>query len=116
MKTKKALLIIFIFLFCISVAFNAYLAFEVAKFTEQYTEREQDDKFLVFRDMFVKNVFLNSSEIDFDTRLEMENAVRSLDDQEILFQWQRFTKSTTPEEASLQAKKLLQLLIKRTAR
>lgn len=116
MELKKAILIIFISVFCVSVIFNCYLSFEIIKFSNQYSQIEQGNKFLAFRDMFVKNVLLSSTEIDFDTRLDMENTVRDLNDQEVLSQWQAFTKSTTQEDASFQAKKLLRLLIKRTAR
>ena len=116
METKKALVIILAFVFCISVGFNAYLGFEVVKLTKQFEAGQQGSKVMAFRNMFTENVLLSNKEIDFETRLEMENAVRELKDQQILLQWQRFTESTTQEDASLQAKKLLQLLIQRTSK
>jgi len=41
--------------------------------------------------------------------------VRGLNDQEIFDQWQIFTKAQTKEEASLEAKKLLHMLVLKTS-
>jgi hypothetical protein len=64
--------------------------------------------------MFTENVLLADKEIDFDSRLSLETSVRTLNDKEIFDQWQVFTKTLTKEDASLQAKKLLRLLVEKT--
>lgn len=111
--------IIFIFLLCIficaSLAGNAYLYFEMQKINKLYQEKQTNLKVLEFRNMFTENVLLADKEIDFDTRLTLETSVRSLNDQEIFNQWQVFTKSITKEDASVQAKKLLRILVQRTS-
>jgi hypothetical protein len=65
--------------------------------------------------MFTEKVLLAERDVDFDTRLSLETAVRALNDQEIFDQWQKFTKSATKEEASAEAKKLLRILVQKTS-
>ena len=63
--------------------------------------------------MFVHDILMANKDIDFDTRLSLETAVRALNDQDIFNQWTRFTKVTEKEDASYEAKVLLDLLIKK---
>ena len=65
--------------------------------------------------MFTEKVLLSDKEIDFDTRLSLETAVRNLNDAEIFNQWEAFVNSQTNTEATTQAKKLLELLMKKTS-
>ncbi len=113
-SNKKIVFIIFISLFCVSVLFNGYLCFQLVRLVNDFEKSQRSERVLAFRDMFVENVLLLDEEVDFDTRLAMETAVRNLDDEEILSQWQKFTKCTTQPEASLQAKELLKLLIEKS--
>lgn len=66
--------------------------------------------------MFVEDILMADTEISFDTRLTLETAVRGLNDQQVFDQWQKFTKTTTKEEASNEAKNLLDLLVKKIGR
>ena len=111
---KKNAFIIFVALFCASLIFNGYLCFQVIRLVNDFEKTQKSGKVLAFRDMFVENVLLSDQEIDFDTRLAMEAAVRSLDDKEVLSQWQKFTNCKTQEDASLRAKELLRLLIEKS--
>jgi hypothetical protein len=115
MATKKALVIILIVFCCISLAVNGYLIFYVVKLNQAYQTRQVNEKVLAFRNMFTEKVLLSDKEVDFDTRLALETAVRGLNDQEIFDQWQAFTKAQTREEASAEAKKLLHLLVQKTS-
>jgi len=65
--------------------------------------------------MFTEKILLSGKDIDFDTRLSLETAVRDVGDEEILSQWERFTNSKTREEATAEAKYLLEILIKKTS-
>jgi len=113
---KKTALIIFIVLFCLSLAFNGWLAYQVLMITNAYKAQQMNTKTLDFTKMFVEDVLMADKEIDFDTRLTLETAVRNLDDQQVFYQWQKFTKSDTKEGASREAKFLLNLLVKKIAR
>lgn len=110
---KKAILIFLAFLLCLSLGFNAWLAYQVSVIANAYEAQQVNARVLSFTSMFVEDVLMADKEIDFDTRLALETAVRSLDDQQIFNQWQKFTKTTTKEEASNEAKILLDLLVKK---
>ena len=110
---KKAIFIFFIALLCLSLAVNGWLAYLFYQSVKAYQAQQINIRTLSFADMFVEKVLLAEREIDFDTRLTLEAAVRSLNDQQIFDQWQEFTKAQTREEASDQAKQLLNLLIKK---
>jgi len=72
---------------------------------------EVNTKVLNFASMFVKKVLQADKEVDFETRLSLENAVRDLKDKEIMEEWQNFTGSKTEGEAQNSVKKLLEILI-----
>jgi hypothetical protein len=98
----------------ISLAVNFVLISLIAKEQKIMKSNQVNEKVLNFRNMFTEDVLLSSKEIDFDTRLALETSVRSLNDPEILTQWQAFVNSTTKDDATTQAKKLLELLIQKT--
>lgn len=66
---------------------------------------------LDFMKIFIEKVLQTDEEVDFDTRLDLENKVRNLENEEILKQWNLFTKSSTESQAQVEVKKLLLLLI-----
>jgi len=68
-------------------------------------------KTLDFTKLFIDKVLKAESEIDFDTRLVLENGVRNLNDSDILAQWQKFTGSKDEVEAQKEVKALLEMLV-----
>ena len=66
---------------------------------------------LSFAQLFVDKVLRAQGEIDFDTRLELENSVRNTGDDQIINQWTKFSESQTESDAQEQVKNLLNLLI-----
>jgi len=97
---------------------NVFFALSFAKAKKQ----SQIDQYLLsraritnqnldFMKVFIEKVLQTDEEVDFDTRLDLENKVRSLENEEILKQWNLFTKSSTESQAQLEVKKLLLLLI-----
>lgn len=70
-------------------------------------------KILSFTNMFINNVLATDKEIDFETRLELESAVRELQDVEILDKWQKFVQSKDKNETQIAFKNLLELLLKK---
>jgi hypothetical protein len=68
-------------------------------------------RILNFTDLFIKKVLKAEGEIDFETRLQLENAVREIKDEEILSQWQKFTEAKNEAEAQNEVKNLLELLV-----
>ena len=97
------------------MAVNGFLVFTLLKDQQVYQKQQVNKKVLDFRNMFTEKVLLSDKEIDFDTRLSLETAVRALNEPEIFSDWQAFVNSQTKEDATSQAKKLLDLLIQKTS-
>lgn len=66
---------------------------------------------LEFAKLFIEKVLKAEAEVDFETRLKLESAVRDLGDEEILTQWQKFTESETEPEAQKEVRNLLEMLL-----
>lgn len=115
MKAKKTIITLIII---ILLAGNVLLASYYLALQKEYQQqastvesRQIDGKILAFAQMFVADVLQARSEIDFETRLKLENAVREIGDAEILAQWRKFTESQNEEEAQIEVKNLLEMLI-----
>ena len=112
-KQKIALIIVLILL--IGNIFFGYKYFALQKELEttKATIKTQqiNEKILDFTKLFIEKVLKAETEVGFETRLKLENAVRNLGDEEILNQWQKFTESKTEAEAQTEVKNLLEMLI-----
>lgn len=75
------------------------------------TKVETNTKVINFTEMFIKKVLQADKEVDFETRLTLENAVRDLNDKEVMAEWNKFIGSKTEAEAQNSVKKLLGILI-----
>jgi len=84
---------------------------ELEKTKETSTVQKTNEKILDFTKLFIEKVLKAEGEIDFETRLSLENAVRNLGDEEILNQWQKFTESQTEAKAQIEVKNLLEILV-----
>ena len=72
-----------------------------------------NERTLAFAQLFVEKVLQSEGEIDFETRLQLENSVRTIGDEEILAQWKKFTESQTEQAAQEEVKNLLSLLVRK---
>lgn len=97
---------------------NAYFAFktftlqkELVVIKSEVNAFHQNEKIINFAGLFIEKVLKADKEIDFDTRLKLENAVREIKDEEILTQWRKFVESKTEAEAQDEVKNLLEMLI-----
>ncbi len=99
-----------------SLAINGYLVSAIVENSQAWQQNQINRKVLDFRNLFTEKILLTGEQIDFETRLSLETAVRGLNDPEIFNQWQSFSKSKTQDEATVEAKKLLELLIKKTSK
>jgi len=100
------------------IAGNVFLGYEYLTAEKQLQQsqggletQKLNSKILDFSKLFIKQVLEAQGEIDFETRLKLENAVRDLGDNEILAQWEKFTGSKTELEAQDNVKSLLELLV-----
>jgi len=110
----KTILIIILILFAGNI-FLGVKYFSVVKELRQTQAAPQtqttNEKVLEFSRLFIGEVLKADSEINFDTRLKLETAVRNLNDEEILNQWQKFVDSKTEAGAQEEVKNLLELLV-----
>ncbi len=86
---------------------------ELVRVQSRQTAAATNTKVLAFTQLFIDKVLKADNEIDFETRLKLESAVRDLEDEEILASWQRFTTSATERDAQWAVKNLLGLLVSR---
>jgi hypothetical protein len=116
METKNRLVIIIVIgalvignAFFVPNYFFAYNELQEIKSTQ--TKTELNTKVVNFTSMFIKKVLQADKEVDFETRLSLENAVRDLKDEQVMQEWQNFIGSKTEQEAQNSVKKLLGILI-----
>jgi len=84
---------------------------ELEEVKQALTTQELNEKILGFTELFIEEVLKSEGEVDFEIRLSLENAVRNLGDKEILNQWQRFTECQAEDEAQVEVKNLLEILV-----
>lgn len=112
---EKIFLVIVILVLLASTIFFAsrYLALQkkLAEVKRPLEIQEINEKVLDFTKFFIEKVLKVEEEVDFETRLKLESAVRDLEDEEILTQWQKFVDSQTENQAQQEVKNLLELLI-----
>lgn len=114
MNKPKTILIIILILLAGNIFLGAKY-FSVVKELRQTQATLQtqttNEKVLEFTKLFIGEVLKAQNEVDFDTRLKLETAVRNLGDEEILNQWQKFVDSKTESGAQEEVKNLLEMLV-----
>ena len=117
MLNKKLILIIFIL---ILVASNLVLGAgyfltqkEVQEARNSLEKQQLNTKVINFSRLFVEKVLKANEDVSFEERLLLENAVRDINDKEILDRWDKFTASKTEPEAQENVKNLLDALTKK---
>ena len=112
-KPKIILIIVLILL-----AGNVFLGVKYFSVVKELRQTETllqtqttNEKVLELSKLFIKEVLKAETEVNFDTRLKLETAVRNLGDEEILNQWQKFVDSKTEAGAQEEVKNLLEVLL-----
>jgi len=77
------------------------------------SKQKTNTKVVVFTQMLIDKVLKSKTPVDFDTRLALENMVRDLGDQAILYEWNRFVNSTDSDQTQMAMKNLLDLLVRK---
>ena len=115
MKNSEKILTVFVVILALS---TAYLLVQYFSAQTQLKEANQiikdqqiNAKIVAFTQLFIDKVLSGQTEVSFEDRLQLENAVRGLNDQEIFDQWQKFVKGGTSQEGQQNLTKLLKLLI-----
>jgi len=114
MRNSKITLIIILILLAGNVFLGVkYFAVqkELGQTQAALETQKTNEEILNFTKFFIEKVLKAKTEVDFETRLKLENAVRNLEDEEILEQWTRFVNSKTEIEAQEEVKNLLEMLV-----
>jgi len=113
-KQKIILIAIILILIAVNIFLGVsyILAEKQLKTAEKRLVIQQNSaKIVNFTKLFIEKVLKAEKEVSFEDRLQLENAVRDLNDNEILTQWEKFTNSKTEPEAQEAVKNLLELLV-----
>lgn len=114
MTNQKTILTVVILILLVSNVFFGIKYFVAQKEIQQtqtaLEAQKINEKVLDFTKLFIEKVLKTDTEIDFETRLNLENAVRNLEDEKILAQWQKFVESKTEAGAQEEVKNLLEIL------
>ena len=112
-QTKVLSLIIALLIFSNGFFVVEYLEMDnkMNKMSVSLGEVEINDKVLFFSKLFIKEVLQSDGEVSFESRVDLENAVRETEDEEIMSKWKEFTNSKTAPEAQVIVKDLLSILI-----
>lgn len=108
---KRLLIIIVIGVLLVGNAFFGLSYWYQREELAQAKRTEVNESVIDFSLLFIRQVLQAESEVDFETRLKLENAVRDLKDDAIKEEWDNFTASKTELEAQSSVKKLLEILV-----
>jgi len=115
MENKNRIIVILIGVLIVGNVFFAYNYFATSKelqaIKSAQAKVELNQKVINFASMFIKKVLQADKEVNFETRLSLENAIRNLEDNEIMSEWNNFTASKTEADAQNSVKKLLGILV-----
>lgn len=115
-KMQKRTKILITILFVILVISNIFFIYEYllsSRNMEIMIQKQQiNSKILSFTQLFMDKVLQGSTTVSFDDRLQLENSVRALNDNEIFSSWQKFTNAKSQTEIQQDFYKLFDLLLK----
>lgn len=96
----------------ISLSVGYFLqAQKIQRLQKELNARQTNAKLVSFLDTFIKKVLKAEGEVSFEDRLKLENAIRDLNDKELLFLWESFTQAPTTEQIQQNVKNLLEGLV-----
>src|SRR3989344_1085377 len=117
MKKSKLITLAAVFLVVSSFVANVVLGVQLYGANKKIQALEEtvrlNKSVLNFADLFISKVLKATSEISFEDRLQIENAVRDTKDQDIYDQWQKFVASQTLAEGQEEVKNILQLITRK---
>ena len=84
---------------------------ETEKLQKETTRQKTNVKVINFLSLFIQKVLRTDKEVSFENRLKLENAIRDINDPEILSKWEKFTGATDESEIQNGVKDLLEVLV-----
>lgn len=112
---KEKFLIAVLILISVILAGTSILAvfykIELDNAQKLFKTQQTNEKVLVLAKLFVEKVLQGETEVGFEDRLKLENAVRDINDKEIFDQWQKVVKSKSAQETQQEVGIFLDLLL-----
>lgn len=113
-KTKLVIIITISLLAAAAIGFSVecfLLATKLNSVKTSLKAQETNVKAAVFAKLFVDKVLLQTGTISFEDRLQLENAVRDINDTQIFSEWQKLTASGSDSETQQIVGNIIKLLI-----
>jgi flagellar basal body-associated protein FliL len=114
-SSKKTLITIII---VVVIALLGFFAWQYVSLSQQLktaqktiSTQQVNAKVLAFSKLFVANVLQGGQSVSFDQRLQLENAVRDINDPQIYSAWQKFTNAKDQAEIQKDFYGLFSLLL-----
>jgi len=112
-RTKISIVVIIILLIICNI-FLVYKYRVSQRALEAITSQQEiNTQVLSFTQLFMAKVLQGAQEVSFDDRLQLENAVRVLNDQAIFTAWQTFTRAKDSAEVQRDFYALFDLLLQK---
>ena len=86
---------------------------ETADLQKQIETQKTNEKVVRFLDIFIQKVLKTDKEVSFEDRLKLENAIRDINDPELLAKWEAFTNGTNEAQIQQGVKDLLEAIVKK---
>ncbi len=118
MEKNKIIVIIWLVLLAGSIFLGTQyflMSRQISELQSQVKIQQSNEKIVSFLKLFINIVLKNRTEVSFNDRLKLENAVRDLQDKTILDQWDKFIASQSEPQAQQEVTNLLGLLISKIA-
>lgn len=117
MDTTKSVVIILIVLLVLSSLFFAGGWFLTKRQLDLEIAKEQTrENILSFTSLFISKVVSASGDVSFEDRLKLENAVRTINDQQIFNEWEKLTSAKDQTQARQELNIFLQLLVDKASK
>lgn len=86
---------------------------ETQRLQKEVSTQQINTKVVSFLSLFIQKVLKSDEAVSFEDRLQLENAIRDINDPEILATWERFTGGTNEAQIQQGVKDLLTVLVKK---
>lgn len=110
---KNVLIVILLLTNIAAVYFISLQATNASNLQKVIDKQKTNTNVVVFTQALIEKVLKSTSPVDFETRLSLENMVRNLNDKAILDEWNNFVNSSDSNQAQIEIKSLLDLLVKK---
>ena len=86
---------------------------QVSKLQQDLSLERTNVKVAAFLNLFIQKVLKTDKEISFEDRLQLENAIRDINDPILLAKWEAFTQANSETDIQARVKDLLEALVKK---